>query len=87
MPEEEESSQSALVGGGTRAAIALALGGTGRVAGKLAPARGRPHLNWGEALYYAGPRDDAEAQFARAAALDMMPSEKTELRNYFAHSI
>jgi hypothetical protein len=42
-------------------------------------AGGRLHLKWGEALYYAGRRDEARAQFARAAALDLTPSEKSEL--------
>ena len=48
-------------------------------ANKYAPNWGRLHLKWGEALYYAGKRDDAKAQFARAAALDLTPSEKSEL--------
>ena len=48
-------------------------------ADKYAPNWGRLHLKWGEALYYAGKRDDARAQFARAAALDLTPSEKSEL--------
>ena len=46
---------------------------------KYAPNWGRLHLKWGEALYYAGKRDEARAQFARAAALDLTPSEKSEL--------
>ena len=46
---------------------------------KYAPNWGRLHLKWGEALYYAGNRDDAKAQFARAAALDLTPSEKSEM--------
>jgi tetratricopeptide (TPR) repeat protein len=46
---------------------------------KYAPNWGRLHLKWGEALVYAGKRDDAKAQFARAAALDLTPSEKSEL--------
>jgi predicted negative regulator of RcsB-dependent stress response len=33
----------------------------------------------GEALVYAGRRDKARAQFARAAQFDLTPSEKTEL--------
>ena len=48
-------------------------------ADKYAPNWGRLHLKWGEALYYAGKRDEAKAQFARAAALDLTPSEKSEL--------
>ena len=41
---------------------------------KFVPNRGRPHLTWGEALAYAGKRDEA-----RAAALGPTPSEKAEL--------
>jgi tetratricopeptide (TPR) repeat protein len=46
---------------------------------KYAPNWGRLHLKWGEALAYAGKPDDAKAQFARATALDLTPSEKSEL--------
>jgi tetratricopeptide (TPR) repeat protein len=46
---------------------------------KYAPNWGRLHLKWGEALVYAGKKDEAKAQFARAAALDLTPSEKSEL--------
>ena len=46
---------------------------------KFVPNRGRPHLKWGEALAYAGKHDEARAQFARAAALGLTPSEKAEL--------
>jgi tetratricopeptide (TPR) repeat protein len=46
---------------------------------KYAPNWGRLHLKWGEALAYAGKRDEAKKQFARAAALDLTPSEKSEL--------
>ena len=48
-------------------------------ANKYAPNWGRLHLKWGEALVYARKRDDARAQFARAAALDLNASEKSEL--------
>jgi tetratricopeptide (TPR) repeat protein len=48
-------------------------------AGKYAPNWGRLHLKWGEALVYAGRGDEARAQFARAAALNLTPSEKSEL--------
>ncbi|MCW2573665.1 MAG: hypothetical protein JWO88_3723 [Frankiales bacterium] len=34
---------------------------------------------WGEALAYAGKPTEAKAQFARAAQLDLTPSEKSEL--------
>ena len=48
-------------------------------ANKYAPNWGRLHLKWGEALVYAGKPADAKAQFARAAQLDLTPSEKFEL--------
>ena len=48
-------------------------------ADKYAPNWGRLHLKWGEALVYAGKKDEAEAQFARALALDLTPSEKSEV--------
>ncbi len=48
-------------------------------ADKYAPNWGRLHLKWGEALLYAGKRDEAKARFTRAAALDLTPSEKSEL--------
>jgi tetratricopeptide (TPR) repeat protein len=48
-------------------------------ADKYAPNWGRLHLKWGEALFYAGKPDEAKVQFARAAALDLTPSEKSEL--------
>jgi Flp pilus assembly protein TadD len=48
-------------------------------AGKYAPNWGRLHLKWGEALAYSGKPTEAKAQFARAAQLDLTPSEKVEL--------
>ena len=48
-------------------------------ANKYAPNWGRLHLKWGHALAYAGKREEARAQFARAAQLDLTPSEKLEL--------
>ena len=48
-------------------------------AGKYAPNWGRLHLKWGEALAFSGNRDAAKTEFARAAALDLTPSEKSEL--------
>jgi len=48
-------------------------------ANKYAPNWGRLHLKWGQALAYSGKREQAKAQFARAAALDLTPSEKSEL--------
>ena len=52
---------------------------------KYAPNWGRLHLKWGEALVYAGKKDEAKAQFARAAALDLTPSEKAELMRQGTH--
>jgi len=46
---------------------------------KYAPNWGRLHLKWGEALAYSGNKAEAQKQFARAAALDLTPSEKSEL--------
>ena len=46
---------------------------------KYAPNWGRLHLKWGEARAATGKREDAEAQFAGAARLDLTPSEKSEL--------
>jgi Flp pilus assembly protein TadD len=48
-------------------------------ANKYAPNWGRLHLKWGEALGYAGNAEEAKAEFARAAQLDLTPSEKSEL--------
>jgi cytochrome c-type biogenesis protein CcmH/NrfG len=49
---------------------------------KYAPNWGRLHLKWGEALVYAGKKDEAKAQFVRAAQLDLTPSEKSELARH-----
>jgi len=49
---------------------------------KYAPNWGRLHLKWGEALLYAGKPDQAKKRFARAAGLDLTPSERTELSRY-----
>ena len=46
---------------------------------KYAPNWGRLHLKWGHALAYAGKPDEAKKHFARAAQLDLTPSEKSEL--------
>jgi tetratricopeptide (TPR) repeat protein len=46
---------------------------------KYAPNWGRLHLKWGEALIYAGNPAQAKTEFARAAALDLTLSEKSEL--------
>ena len=44
-------------------------------------------LKWGEALVYAGKRDEAKDQFARAAQLDLTAAEKSELQKYSANRI
>jgi tetratricopeptide (TPR) repeat protein len=54
---------------------------------KYAPNWGRLHLKWGEALVYVGKRDDARAQFTRAAGLDLTPSEKAELEKAGRNSL
>jgi tetratricopeptide (TPR) repeat protein len=48
-------------------------------AAQYAPNWGRLHLKWGEAHFYAGKKAEAQKQFALAAALDLTPSEKSEL--------
>ena len=48
-------------------------------ASKYAPNWGRLHLKWGEALWWSGDHDGARKQFAIATALDLTPSEKSEL--------
>ena len=54
-------------------------------ANKYAPNWGQLHLKWGEALVYAGkPAEAKPKQFARAAALDLTPSEKAELARSYA---
>ncbi len=46
---------------------------------KYAPNWGGLHLKWGEALLWSGDKVGAQKQFAAAAALDLTPSEKSEL--------
>jgi cytochrome c-type biogenesis protein CcmH/NrfG len=48
-------------------------------ADKIAPNWGRLHLKWGEALYYAGKRDEARTQFAIAARLGLSDADKQAL--------
>ena len=52
---------------------------------KYAPNWGRLYLKWGEALAFSGKPAEARAQFARAAQLDLTPSEKSELAKASAH--
>jgi tetratricopeptide (TPR) repeat protein len=47
-------------------------------ANKYAPNWGRLHLKWGEALGFAGNKDEAQKQFALAAGLDMSVADKAE---------
>ncbi|HWU55372.1 MAG TPA: hypothetical protein VN175_07710 [Rhizomicrobium sp.] len=49
---------------------------------KYAPNWSRLHLKWGEALAYCGHKDEARKHFARAAALDLTPPEKSELARH-----
>ena len=48
-------------------------------ANKYAPNWGRLHLKWGEALVYAGNKEEAQKEFAIAATLDVTQVEKAEL--------
>ena len=52
---------------------------------KYAPNWGRLHLKWGEALSYAGHKDDAQKQFALAATLDLSAADKAELATVNSH--
>jgi len=36
-------------------------------------------MKWGEALSYAGRKDDARAQFSAASRLDLSKTEKSQL--------
>jgi len=46
---------------------------------KYAPNWGRLHLKWGEALTYAGKKDEAQKQYAISAGLDLSNEDKAEL--------
>jgi tetratricopeptide (TPR) repeat protein len=46
---------------------------------KYAPHWGRLHLKWGEALLWSGDKSGARKQFAIAHALDLTPSEQSDL--------
>ena len=48
-------------------------------ANKYAPNWGRLHLKWGEALSYAGKKDEAQKQYGLAAGLDLSSADKAEL--------
>ena len=46
---------------------------------KYAPNWGRLHLKWGEALAYAGKKDEARLQYLKASSLDLSDADKAEL--------
>ena len=46
------------------------------------PNRGRLYLEWGEALFYKGRKDEARKQFAQAETLDLSAPDKIVLRNW-----
>ena len=48
-------------------------------ADKHAPRWGRNHLRWGEALAKLGEADEAKAQFAAAAGMDLSVADRAEL--------
>jgi len=54
-------------------------------ADKYAPSWGRLHLKWGEALFYAGQKNDAQKQFAIASHLDLSAAEAAELAKMSEH--
>ena len=51
-------------------------------ASKYAPNWGRQHLKWGEALFYAGQKGEAQKQFAIASRLDLSASDKAALSKW-----
>ena len=53
--------------------------GLGPAAIALALNSGSCDPGMGEALVYAGKKDEVQKKFARAAQLDLTPSEKSEL--------
>jgi cytochrome c-type biogenesis protein CcmH/NrfG len=54
-------------------------------ANKFAPNWGRLHLKWGEALFYAGQKTEAEKQFAVASQLDLSQPDKAVLAKWMSH--
>ena len=48
-------------------------------ANKYAPHWGRLHLEWGEAMFYAGHGDEAKKQFAVAAGLTLSAADRAAL--------
>jgi Flp pilus assembly protein TadD len=55
-------------------------------AGKYAPDWGRLHLKWGEALGYAGRKDEARAQYQMASTLDLTAADRAELARANVHA-
>jgi Flp pilus assembly protein TadD len=51
-------------------------------AAAYAPKWARLHLKWGEALWWAGRKDEARAQFAMALSLGLAPAEAGQLARY-----
>jgi tetratricopeptide (TPR) repeat protein len=49
-----------------------------QAASKFAPAWGRLHLKWAEALARLGQRDQARAELRQAGQLDLTAAERTE---------
>jgi|SRR5579871_88993 len=52
-------------------------------ASRDAPDWGRLHLKWGEALYYAGNKVEAKAQFEIAHRLDLSAAERAALEHFY----
>ena len=46
---------------------------------KYAPNWGHLHLKWGEALAYAGKRNEGRAQYQIASTMDLSVADKAEL--------
>jgi Flp pilus assembly protein TadD len=46
---------------------------------KYAPNWGRLHLKWGEALWYAGHKDEARAQYQTASTLELSAADRAEM--------
>jgi hypothetical protein len=51
-------------------------------ADRYAPNWGRLHLKWGEALFYAGEKDESKKQIAIATGLDLPSADKSELESW-----
>jgi cytochrome c-type biogenesis protein CcmH/NrfG len=51
-------------------------------ANQYAPQWGRLHLKWGEALFFAGRKDEAAKQFALASALPLSTADTAALAQW-----